>query len=172
VKRRLFNITAVLSLLFLLAVISLWIHSYYMTDGLGTKSFAQTSFSARSESGGIVFTKWVGSPESNWSIYSHEPDTWMYLNPDGEFFGFASATMVMAIMPSNTVVFRSRSITIPHWFLAFLCVIVPVIWIRWCTRIRRVMIGKCTHCAYDLTGNETGKCSECGTSIGTEVAQT
>ena len=93
-KRRLFNFTVALNLLFLLAVISLWIHSYYMTDGLSTKSFSQTSFSARSESGGIVFTKWVGSPERNWSIYSHEPDTWMYLNPDGEFFGFASGSTI------------------------------------------------------------------------------
>ncbi len=38
--------------------------------------------------------------------------------------------------------------------------------------LRRIIIGprisfrKCDHCGYDLTGNTSGRCPECGTPIG------
>lgn len=51
---------------------------------------------------------------------------------------------------------------IPFVLCAMLCVATSVPWIRrWC-RLRRRL---CSSCGYDLTGNVTGVCSECGTPI-------
>lgn len=41
---------------------------------------------------------------------------------------------------------------------------VPDIW-RFARRRRRMNRGACVHCGYDLTGNASGMCSECGVTI-------
>lgn len=49
---------------------------------------------------------------------------------------------------------------IPFWML-FLPTLLFTIWM-W--RTSRVLPGKCWKCRYDLTGNESGVCPECGTA--------
>ena len=52
--------------------------------------------------------------------------------------------------------------------------ILPAIWLtswffKWQNQRRLAKVGKCPSCGYDLTGNETGVCPECGA---TGVAET
>ena len=54
------------------------------------------------------------------------------------------------------------SIEIPVLWM-FLTVLIPS-WIAWHS-IRRVPPGHCSECRYDLTGNVSGICPECGTAI-------
>ena len=62
------------------------------------------------------------------------------------------------------------SITIPIWFLIVAFSAYPSIAFirgplrRW-RRRRRAAPGHCQECDYDLTGNVSGVCSECGTKI-------
>lgn len=50
---------------------------------------------------------------------------------------------------------------LPIWvFLALLAVATAVLW--WFDR-RRIPAGHCRRCGYDLTGNISGRCPECGT---------
>ncbi len=58
-------------------------------------------------------------------------------------------------------------VIIPTWMLFVVLGSYPLYaWLRH-TRIRQVRqrTGLCAKCGYDLTGNATGKCSECGTAI-------
>lgn len=54
-------------------------------------------------------------------------------------------------------------LVIPLWFLT-LASALPLAWLLW-RRRRRPRPGVCGKCAYDLTGNVSGVCPECGTPI-------
>jgi hypothetical protein len=56
----------------------------------------------------------------------------------------------------------TRMRRIPLW-LPLLLVAVPTALLWW--REWRVPPGRCSRCRYDLTGNESGVCPECGTAV-------
>ena len=56
-----------------------------------------------------------------------------------------------------------RLITIPLW-IPLLAVALPTVWL-W-RRDSRHLPGLCRYCGYNLTGNVSGVCSECGTEVG------
>ena len=59
-------------------------------------------------------------------------------------------------------VVQNRYFGIPHWFTATCLAILPALWlIKWNKR-RKLGPNTCPACSYDLTGNESGKCPECG----------
>lgn len=55
----------------------------------------------------------------------------------------------------------------PMWLAAIIvAVLCTILWRR---RYRRVFPGACSNCGYDLTGNLSGICPECGTPVGKDV---
>ena len=62
---------------------------------------------------------------------------------------------------------RSKWLTIPFW-LPMTLVAVPTLWSFWRARERSTR-GRCRKCLYDLTGNVSGICPECGTAIPEQV---
>ena len=63
--------------------------------------------------------------------------------------------------------FDSTLVIVPLWpFIVFTMTIASVLW--W--HDRRPPRGHCQACGYDLTGNESGTCPECGTSVGEAAA--
>jgi hypothetical protein len=54
-------------------------------------------------------------------------------------------------------------VTVPLW-TPFLLVAIPTAILWWRDR-RRFRQGHCQHCGYDLTGNVSGVCPECGTAV-------
>ena len=76
--------------------------------------------------------------------------------------------------PSNSVdalvPFTVRSIQLPAWLLLLLTA-VPTAWLwhrdiwQWYCRWWRYPPGHCQRCGYDLTGNTSGVCSECGNKV-------
>ncbi len=54
-------------------------------------------------------------------------------------------------------------INIPYWLL-LLAVMIPTL-VLFYRDPRRIPVGHCTQCRYNLTGNTTGVCPECGTKI-------
>ena len=53
---------------------------------------------------------------------------------------------------------------IPHWFITLIFAVLPAIWfVKWRKR-RKFGPNSCGNCGYDLTGNETGECPECGSA--------
>jgi hypothetical protein len=62
---------------------------------------------------------------------------------------------------------------IPNWLPPFLFALPPLLWLafpgrRLYVRRRRRRLGLCLRCGYDLTGNASGKCSECGEAVKAE----
>ena len=55
-----------------------------------------------------------------------------------------------------------QNLFIPLW-APLLAIAIPTAWLWW--RDRRHPPGHCRKCGYDLTGNVTGVCSECGTKV-------
>lgn len=65
---------------------------------------------------------------------------------------------------------RNYFFCIPLAYIAVLAAIVPVrSLILFRRRRRRERNGQCIHCGYDLTGNTSGKCPECGTPVPSEI---
>ena len=62
---------------------------------------------------------------------------------------------------------RTRNISAPPWILCPLLAVYPFALLirRPLRRWRRIRAGLCLKCGYNLTGNVTGLCSECGTPI-------
>ena len=84
-------------------------------------------------------------------IYDFERDRGITLaGPRGRFFSLPGVALDWPFMAMAT----------PHW----LHVIVALVWFV-IPRLRRRTDGahRCAACGYDLTGNVSGKCSECGT---------
>jgi len=61
--------------------------------------------------------------------------------------------------------------TIPHWFLTLIFAIMPAIWLFKWNKRRKLGPTACPSCGYDLTGNETGACPECGVATKTEATE-
>src|SRR5262245_33607746 len=113
--------------------------------------------------GGSIEAYWVGRfphlfawPEWESSVpLNHWPE-WKY------------AWSQQPTWPTLTHPSRGESLlTIPLW-LPFVLIAIPTALLSWLDR-RRVVTGKCRKCAYDLTGNTSGVCPECGTPTGVSV---
>ena len=76
-------------------------------------------------------------------------------------------------VPTNLQYINGRSLSVRYWFLVLLLNVFPAIafirgpFHRW-HRARR---GHCGTCGYDLTGNASGTCPECGEKIARHVPE-
>lgn len=94
--------------------------------------------------GGLNIRPIYGTPlPTGWAAYS-APRNWI-------------------IWPRNTFIYRGWwPGFVPLW-IAFFVFCVPTI-VLWRLDRRRFPPGFCSRCGYDLTGNESGICPECGTA--------
>ena len=64
---------------------------------------------------------------------------------------------------------RLRTISVPYWMLFAVGMVAPLMcclgFLRRFRRRRLSHRGRCERCAYDLTGNTSGVCPECGTPV-------
>ena len=132
----------VLSLLF----VSTWAVSGWWGLDYTKRDKGQSAFSYRIEQGCLQL-EWFKSypPEGDgWWWYSHEETGWSWRptvlrDPDGWV------------------------LEVPLW-IPFLLVSSPIALLWWRNR-RRIPPGHCQKCGYNLTGNTSGICPECGTPI-------
>jgi hypothetical protein len=60
----------------------------------------------------------------------------------------------------------SRGVALPYWIILLLTAILPALWLRdHLAGRRRSQTGLCQSCGYNLTGNTSGVCPECGQAI-------
>jgi hypothetical protein len=187
--RRLINLLTALSLLMCVAASALWVRSY--DDGhiffrSHFRDQGRWTFRVRDElrvaRGVIVYTRSVGSGsrdgyramvETTLRAYPdpppHERTTIQKAvpkrrPPDPSFCGFAFYHHAY-VRKDGPPCSETHRVTIPIWSLTALAATPPALGgIGFCWKRRRGARGLCTTCAYDLTGNESGVCPECGTA--------
>jgi len=85
---------------------------------------------------------------------------------------FHDADGILGLNTPHRVILRSHHhIWIPLW-LPLAVVATPTAFLFWYDRRRRIPPGHCQRCGYNLTGNVSGICSECGESCEAEASAT
>ena len=91
-------------------------------------------------------------PRENWVGSAFPLGAWEFSNPKQRYVG-------------GGTFFRIRHATIPVWAIVIVCSVLPASRIIQTCR-KRARQNCCQTCSYDLTGNPSGVCPECGTSVG------
>ena len=86
------------------------------------------------------------------------PNDWNWIPAIKPYFEEIGRTQLRP----GTPVYRTYDLGIPLW-IPFLMIAVPTAWLWYLDR-RRPAPGKC-RCGYDLTGNTSGRCPECGQTM-------
>ncbi len=108
---------------------------------------------------------WVVSPrviisvESGCIVHSSiVSEKWNGIGPT-PCIGFAWNELGMVIIPNSRRVGLRQNVYLPLWIAPLATGIFTILAAR---RHRKWQIGKCGFCGYDLTGNMSGVCPECG----------
>jgi hypothetical protein len=157
IRRRLFNLASVLSLLLSVATLALWVRSMAHDDEWGTLCgqldytkvrvalVLGCSFSLSSSHGTLAFDTETGSDGGAWRDCGHM-----------SIAGFSYVHEKFGSMDDHTF-------AVPHWAVAAM-LFVPWGWNRYSCR-RKEMMTSCPICGYNLTANTSGVCPECGTPV-------
>jgi hypothetical protein len=94
---------------------------------------------------------WWSWSDETWSFYAS-------FSPPMLPLGSSPPSPVWAPIGVPATPVRIQELTIPLW-MVWLLVLAPTLWLWW---KGRVAPGSCMCCAYDLAGNTTGTCPECG----------
>ena len=171
-RRRLFNFAAVVSLGLFLATVVLWLirrPAYFTIDFSGDSQLHDSC-----DSGLVIEVSTIlASPRPSFSVPDNNPSAlyaWiasMQKRPSiagfefGRQYAFISGGGHMQLYA--TAMLRDDGIKIPAWFIVLLTAVLPLWWVR---GVRSKPGGPgCLACGYDLTGNTSGVCPECGTPV-------
>jgi 4-amino-4-deoxy-L-arabinose transferase-like glycosyltransferase len=189
-KRRLLNLLTALSLLLCVAVVVVWVRSTsgremigWRTRYVGESAMHQTFRGLIWSRGDVVVAvnnyghldRRSGSPmpRSDWqgTQFYHrraEPDS-LRVRSDDALLNWNGFCVDFTRIARNGAAVGSGEVGAPAWFLAAVTLAGPALWTakrlwrakRLWSRRRR---GLCPSCAYDLTGNVSGVCPECGST--------
>jgi len=155
----LFTFCSVVSLLIGLGTAGMWVRSHFRMHGVHVSS-GPFWFGVMTNENRIEFFGWdireggisaslIGMPPRVWTDYPvREGPEWRWWN-----LGFGRERGGMT---------PGYSYYIPYWFICAVAGILPVVWLRRRGRLRE---GHCPACHYDLTGNVSGVCPECGAAV-------
>jgi hypothetical protein len=165
------NALTVLSLLLCVATAGLSVRSYWYETFVSSGDY-----SLDASRGSVLYTKWpaamrrpndpprfmqdVRRPQSTSSL----ADQMFYIAFDvHSVAGFRTGT----VMPGRLPYLLTRLVLIPLWPACGITALLPMMRLVGATRKWRRMRskGRCRSCSYDLTGNVSGVCPECGTSV-------
>jgi len=184
-KRRLFNLLAVMSLLLWVAMVALWVRSHWCCEiwslGNGDPISMAHAFkyisvvNGRGELAiGFIGTRFGLPPAVNpWrcehKLETRSPsmremllafkDSWVQLG-----FGYGHEITTISFNASSWS-YGMGALLIPHWFLAVGFAITPLFWFhRRRERRFRIRFSLCRRCGYDLRATPD-RCPECGTAV-------
>ncbi len=151
-KGRLLNVLTIASLLLCLTSLAFWVRSYFVWDRFYLIGEVRLG-TLHSLTGRIRLAEFGTRADGPSVAWQRDPDPsplgWRAVRP---LFQFAYASGVNP---------PTRLVDFPHWVVTATGAVMPVV--RYRRRRRQPAPGLCTHCGYDLTGNASGACPECGT---------
>jgi hypothetical protein len=168
-RQKFFTTVAALSFVISLAMIALWVRSYWHLDAVDVFPSPQHFWSFMSARGRVeVQQTWASAPywtgrsteftsgELAQLGYSMGPFRW-------QIAGFGYGTFVVPSRSSATL--TAHAYLVPHASLVFVFAALPAMWLRGVLRRRvrsaRLAAGQCGGCGYDLRAS-SGTCPECG----------
>jgi hypothetical protein len=157
--RHLLNLLTLLSLVLCVAVVALWVRSYWAQDTLMVMRGARLTNVG--SVGGSFFISLHASPfPLPRRVIVHASDPGM---TRGDFAQNLIGFMAAEDVPEGTLGF----VMFPQWTVVAACVAMPGTRLaRRRRRKRREAHGLCPRCGYDLRGNVSGVCPECGEGAG------
>jgi hypothetical protein len=163
-RRRLFASVCVLSLILCLAMVGLWVRSYWRADILQFVSAGDVRIDLGSE-GGHLFAFYGRISDGT----RHE-DGWHHLvRPvtPGRRETWILGTEVHALIVTTTSM-KGRSSYVRTWLPALLFALAPAWWVvgPWRRQSKRRKLGLCLKCGYDLRATPA-RCPECGREAAT-----
>lgn len=176
--RRLFNAASAISLLICMAVVALWLRSYWRFDVLGTPKTSAVSGEWRTQLfawsfRGELCLLYVRQTQDYygddvWQAFSGEQADLEYTLLGSILQGAAETRHGFGqfeVGGQSTPDGRYRFLHLPIWALACTLALLPLnAACRRLQRRRREGAGHCHQCGYDLRAS-TGRCPECGTPI-------
>jgi hypothetical protein len=188
--RLLFSTLTFLSLLLSMTSLLLWARSYFRTDVITWAASRSRPpilgelLDVRSNNGGFfidhntlaVKPGRTASPSADHWSYSHSTPGWQWqsgrpwhgLGLARELYWFDFFWYLEKYEPGDPALMEAKfSLALPYWVpFLFFAILPGARWFLWRrTRRCRLAIGKCKKCGYNLTGNISGICPECGTAI-------
>lgn len=170
IRRYIFNTLTAVSLLLLLVAVGLWVDGYWRSFAWEHLSESEdgnefTVFSGR----GIVFISesrpFHLTDEAEGGLEYAGLDDFEMKNLSSLLsdFGYAG----FGVNSPDQI----KLLTLPHWFLTLVFTILPAIWLYKWNKHRKLGPNVCQACGYDLMGNETGVCPECGASTADSASE-
>ena len=174
-RRNLFTFATAVSQLLCLIALALWVRSHYAGESLGYESSARGIWVANMQ--GSVLFGWMRHLDSDgkpvdraenlgWHYDHKEP--WMIERLPGSDCLFWNYSYGFGVAWGERWQDDHWSVMAPHWLLA-LILLAPTVGL-FVRRRRPPRRGFCLRCFYNLTGNTSGICPECGTPIPKEPA--
>lgn len=182
-RRKLFTATSVLSLLLCVATVVLWVESYqnhdYITWDYDAKSAGGPyDYATISCAGGEIMVTYYRE-SGRYYGWDHVPASGLRCSRAEGFqsqdelsrFGWhrlAGFTFKCEVLRDPGGSSCTFGLGVPPWFLMLLVVplpLLPSLHRRWKRRRDDSRKARCPTCRYDLTGNTSGVCPECGTAV-------
>ncbi len=163
VRHRFFSLVSLLSLVLFVATVVVWVRSYWVRYACG--GTVPGAIYSGEVSGGRVGVSWRSIQAREFEFYcSSWPQPW----PIGTYgrlgkLGFFFDTGTSAAGE------RRISVVFPIVVLVGIAAVLPGVWLVGWGR-RAAGKGRCSNCDYDLTGNTSGVCPECGLRCSTSEA--
>ena len=169
-RRKLFNLAAAVSLVLCLAMVALWIRSYWVSDLI--MHYGPTQRSVLSNSGSMHFIvtdisglaitsrktiKHSTRPASLWrtdALAPHDPG----VKTNVGLAGFRWFVSNGGVGRTNIRTAKRWALTVPHWFIILVAAALPAICLM---RRSQPAPGACKTCGYDLRATPE-RCPECG----------
>jgi hypothetical protein len=161
-----FNGLAVLSLVLCVATVVLWVRSYYHTD-MVSRIWPYWGVSVDTGKGGVCIVLCRQSFEPNHIIPELAGTHWWTsapsdVRPAWQRGGFAYYHFLKIW---GRYSYDQWDFAGPYWLPTAVGAILPLYALRRLRKRIRQKIGHCLSCGYNLTGNVSGVCPECGTPI-------